>query len=127
MTHYFKEQLEKMQAGSYPDGNPPAAGLRYNAGKLRYDLIPPDALEVLAGIFTMGAKKYTARNWEKGFVWTECYASLMRHLQEWAKGEDFDDESGFPHMGHVMWNAMALTTFQLRKVGVDDRPSTRDD
>lgn len=102
----------------------PDLGLRYNQGKIRYDLIPPDALEVLARIFTMGAQKYAPRNWEKGFNWMECYASLMRHAQEWNKGVDVDDESGEPHMGHVMWNAMALTAFYLRGVGVDDRPAT---
>ena len=104
------------------DQAPAPTGLRYNTGKLRYDLLPPDALEALVKVFTIGAVKYAPRNWENGFNWTECYASLQRHAAEWAKGVDIDEETGQLHMAHVMWNAMALTTFMLRGTGNDDRP-----
>jgi hypothetical protein len=32
--------------------------IKYDQGKLRYDLIPPEALEELAAVYTMGAAKY---------------------------------------------------------------------
>jgi hypothetical protein len=99
----------------------PSQGLRFNTGKLRYDLLPPDALEELVRVFTMGAEKYAPRNWEKGLSWMDCYASMMRHAQQWVKGEDRDEESGHLHTAHVQWNAMALTTFMLRGTGQDDR------
>lgn len=95
--------------------------MRFNAGKLRFDLIPPDVLEVLAAIYTMGAAKYADRNWERGFDWMSCAASLERHYNDWKKGIDRDPESGELHMGHVAWNAFALIAFQLRGVGKDDR------
>ena len=95
--------------------------MRFNAGKLRFDLVPPDVIEVLVRIYTMGAAKYADRNWEKGFDWMSCCASLERHLNDWKKGIDRDPESGELHMGHVMWNAAALVAFQLRGVGKDDR------
>ena len=102
---------------------PADTGLRYNAGKLRYDLLPVDAIRELTKVMTMGAEKYEARNWEKGFKWMEdCFGSLQRHAQAFAGGEDRDAESGQLHMAHVMWNAMALVAFQLRGVGTDDRP-----
>ncbi|GAB6852987.1 dATP/dGTP diphosphohydrolase domain-containing protein [Asaia astilbis] len=96
--------------------------LRFNEGKLRFDLLPPDPVEELVAVLTMGAKKYSERNWEKGMSWMACQASLMRHLSAWMKGEDRDPESGRLHMAHVMWNAMAILTYQLRGIGTDDRP-----
>jgi hypothetical protein len=96
--------------------------LRFNADKLRYDLIPADALEELVRVYTQGAAKYAPRNWEKGFDWMSVYASLMRHLQAWAQGEDRDPETGRLHMSHVEWNAQVLVAFTLRGHGVDDRP-----
>lgn len=110
--------------GNYPQSVPveeAATGLRYNKGKTRFDLLPPDGLEALAEVYTKGAEKYAARNWEKGLSWTECYGSLLRHANEWAKREDRDSESGQLHMAHVAWNAMALLTFALRGIGTDDR------
>ena len=41
-------------------------GTKNDGGKLRYDLIPPRALEALAYVYTIGAAKYSDRNWEKG-------------------------------------------------------------
>ena len=103
------------------DEKPKADALRYNDGKLRYDLLPADALQELVAVFTKGAEKYEPRNWEKGFHWMSCFASLMRHSWAWARGEDRDPESGQLHMAHVAWNAMALLTFALRQTGIDDR------
>jgi hypothetical protein len=97
--------------------------MRFNEGKLRFDLIPPEAVEGLAGIYTMGAKKYADRNWEKGLKLMACFASLMRHAWKWAGGEDLDQESGMHHMDHVAWNAVAISTFFKRnRSDLDDRP-----
>lgn len=94
---------------------------RFDEGKPRMDLIPGDALEELGMIFLEACKKYDDRNWEKGMAWSKCHASLLRHLVAWSKGEDYDPESGRLHIGHVMWNAMALVSYQKRGIGKDDR------
>jgi len=102
--------------------NAKAEGARFNKGKLRYDLLPPDALEKVVEVLTKGAAKYSQRNWERGLKWNEgCYASLMRHLQSWAQGQELDSETSCPHLAHVVTNALFLLTFQLRGVGEDDR------
>lgn len=90
---------------------------------MRYDLIPADALEELAQVYTMGAQKYAERNWEKGMPWSKCFASLMRHAWSFWKGETHDTESGLHHMSHVAWNAMTLVSYTKRNVGEDNRPS----
>jgi len=98
-----------------------SGAVRWDGQKARYDLIPPDALEVLARVYTVGAIKYSDRNWERGMTWGRCFSSLMRHAWAWARGEDTDLETGLPHMAHVAWNALALVTYQLRLIGTDDR------
>lgn len=99
-------------------------GDRYNLDKPRMDLIPWDAIEELALVYGYGAQKYSDRNWEKGLEWNKgCAASLQRHMTAWSMGEDFDEESGLPHDIHMAFNVLALITFRLRQVGLDDRPT----
>ena len=71
-----------------------------DGGKLRYDLIPPEALEELARVYTVGAERYGERNWERGITWGRLFAALMRHLWAWWRGEMRDPEDGLPHLAH---------------------------
>lgn len=97
--------------------------MRFNEGKARWDLLPPDALAGIVDIYTMGAKKYADRNWEKGLSLTQCFASMMRHAWKWMDGEDLDQESGLHHMDHAAWNAIAISAFFKRgRTDLDDRP-----
>ena len=96
--------------------------LRFDAGKPRYDLLPPDALEELVMVYTKGAAKYADRNWEKGMSWSRCFGSLMRHSWKFWKGEKLDPETGCHHMAMAAWNALALIAYDMRGKGTDDRP-----
>jgi hypothetical protein len=96
-------------------------GLRFNDGKPRYDLMPPEALDALAAHFAAGAKKYSERNWERGMSWGHCFAGLMRHSWAFWRGEDYDQETGTHHMICAMWNCMALFTYFTRGIGEDTR------
>ena len=87
-------------------------GRKDDEDKLRYDLIPPEALAGLAAVFTMGAKKYDDRNWEKGIAYGRLYAALLRHLEAWRRGEDRDTENGQHHLDSVVWNAAALRAYE---------------
>lgn len=100
-------------------------GLRYNKGKPRYDLLPPDGIHELVKVFTYGAEKYAPRNWEKGMPWMEVLACLKRHIAAWEMGEKDDKESNLPHLAMATWNALALLTYEIRKAGTDDRPIAR--
>jgi len=95
---------------------------RANGGKLRYDLLPILALRDTAQAFTFGSAKYGDRNWEKGFDWSGPYASLMRHLNAWFQGEDFDAESGLSHLSHAACNLMMLQQFEYTHRQGDNRP-----
>ena len=96
-------------------------GLRYNTGKIRYDLIPAKANEEYAKVLTKGLEKYPPNNWEKGMPWTEVIASAMRHLEAIRLGEDIDQESGLLHAAHLQCNAAMLTEYYYTKKEFDNR------
>jgi Domain of unknown function (DUF5664) len=106
-------------------------GLRFNEGKPRFDLLPPEALEALATHYGLaggppaGPPKYPERNWERGMAMCICFGSMMRHAWKWMRGHDFDDGpkgTGSHHMIAVAWNAIAIFTYHTRGIGTDDRP-----
>ena len=96
-------------------------GIKLDVDKIRLDLLPPDVLEAYAEVLTFGAYKYDDHNWAKGMRWCRVYASLLRHLYAWAKGDDYDHETGMPHLAHAMCCLGFLLAYQLRGVGDDDR------
>lgn len=102
--------------------NEKGKGLRYNEGKLRFDLFPPFARRIIAQIFTKGAEKYALRNWENGMPWSSVEASLERHYQSYKESKDFDPEDGMLHIAKVAWNAIALTEYYKIYPQGDDRP-----
>lgn len=84
-------------------------GHKHDAGKLRYDLIPVLAEELLVRVLTHGAEKYGAGSWKRVQDARARYtAALMRHLAKWRAGEQVDPDSGLPHIAHVACNAMFL-------------------
>lgn len=100
----------------------PAQGLKHDAGKLRFDLIPPRPLEDLARVYTMGAAKYADRNWERGLAWGRVFGAIMRHLWAFWRGEDLDPESGLPHLAHAAWGCFSLLEYRHTHPEMDDRP-----
>lgn len=97
-------------------------GLRFNEGKLRYDLLHPIAQEGIVRVLTKGAIKYEPRNWEKGMSWMSVIASLKRHLTAIEKGEDVDQETGELHINHLQCNAHFLSAYYKIAPQYDDRP-----
>lgn len=91
-------------------------GLKYDKDKLRWDLLPWDAIEKIVEIMTYGAKKYEPNNWQKVNK-ERYYAAMMRHyVAEW-KGEDNDKESELLHLAHMACNAVFLL---WKKIHGDD-------
>ena len=87
----------------------------------RYDHIPVEALATVARHYGVGAKKYAAHNWRKGYEWSKSYAALQRHTQAFWSGEDIDEETGSPHMAAVAFHALALLTYMQEHPDFDDR------
>lgn len=108
-------------------------GLRFNSGKLRYDLLHAKALEDMVRVLSYGAEKYTVRddngkiindganNWRNGFSWKSVYASLDRHFKAIEAGEDYDHDTGMLHVAHLACNAHFLNAFYYDFPEGDDR------
>lgn len=99
-------------------------GLRYNQGKLRYDLVHPVAHRDMVGVLTSGAMKYKPRNWEMGMKWSTVIASLKRHLAAIESGEDYDKETGYLHASHLACNAHFINAYYYIYPQGDDRLHT---
>ena len=95
--------------------------IRFNEGKIRWDLIDPTAIEGVALVLGFGVEKYAAENWRKGLSWKATLRSLESHLQALKRGEDIDSESGLPHIDHLGCNWMFFSNYQKLGIGVDDR------
>lgn len=97
---------------------------KYDEGKPRWDLLPPEGLSAVARIFTYGAAKYADRNWESGIKYGRVFAAAMRHLWAWWSGQRTDGESGEPHLAHAATCILFLLTYEARERGdLDDRPN----
>jgi hypothetical protein len=96
--------------------NEKTEGIKYDNGKLAYNLVPMDALDEVVRRFTHGAAKYAPGNWQKVDNAVERYsAALMRHYSAFRQGERSDPEApGLSHIGAVAWNALVLVWFALR-------------
>jgi hypothetical protein len=81
--------------------------LRFNENKLRWDYVHFKSLEPMVRVLEYGAKKYAPMNWMKDPKDSkEHLTSMMRHLTALMDGEFNDPESGLPHIGHIMCNAL---------------------
>lgn len=95
-------------------------GERFNEGKLEWSLVDYKALEPMVQVLMFGKEKYAAWNWAKGLPITQICESMLRHTYAYLSCEDKDPESGLPHVGHILCNAMFLSHMSNRK-DMDDR------
>lgn len=96
-------------------------GLKLDAEKDRWDLLPWSATEQVVKVLTYGARKYAPENWRKIPDAGERYwAATQRHLSAFRQGEWIDGESGLPHLAH----AMCCLTFLLT-LGIDEAKERR--
>ena len=77
--------------------------MKYDGGKLRFDLIDGMAEAELVAVLTYGAVKYDAENWRKvDDAENRYFAALRRHLDAFRRrDEQVDPESGLHHLAHA--------------------------
>jgi len=84
-------------------------GLKYDDGKLLMSLVKPEFIEGVAEVLTYGANKYAPNSWQNVEDGKRRYTdALLRHLNQYLKGEEKDDESGLEHLKHIATNIMFL-------------------
>jgi hypothetical protein len=79
------------------------SGRKDDAGKPRWDLLPPLALEEVARVLEFGARKYDPDNWRKvkGWRWRYVRAGIG-HAFAHLSGRKLDKQSGLPHLAHAV-------------------------
>lgn len=90
---------------------------RFNGGKPKVSLIPPEMIFGLTSAFDEGVVKYGRENWRsgQGLVWSEVYDSAQRHMLAWLSGEDIDPTSGTSHLAKAAWNMLVLDFYRQHK------------
>ena len=87
-----------------------------DAGKLRLSLVPTAAIRAIAAIRMYGTEKYhDPQNWQK--VEAQRYIDAMyRHMLAFMDDlQGVDEESGLPHLWHMMCNGAFLCELMERK------------
>ena len=105
--------------------------MKYDKGKPKIHLVPPEAIYAIASVYGFGAEKYGENNWRKDihkYPYSRHYSSIMRHMLAFHSGEHIDPESGLPHLAHAMTQMMILYMTTLEAPEMDDRfkPETDD-
>jgi len=102
--------------------NDATKGLKYDASKPRYDLLPPTSLEWIAQVLTYGAQKYSPDNWRKvdGWRW-RYFSAAMRHMWAWQRGERYDRESSLPHLAHALCCLMFMLDLDVAELPPEAR------
>ena len=101
---------------------------RDDSDKLMLQLLDPEFIKGIAGVMTMGAKKYDRDNWKEsaGTELSDEYihsakGCLLRHTYAYLGGEYLDPESGYPHLFHVATNLMILEYYERKSQTERDR------
>lgn len=97
-------------------------GVKFDNDKIRYDLIPPEAMTAMATILQAGAAKYAERNWESGMAWSRLFRGALGHLWDWWSLKGNDPETGRSHLWHALCCVAFLVTYEQRDIGTDNRP-----
>jgi len=101
----------------YVRTDPADPGVKFDADKPRWGLLPWRQVQDVVKVLTLGAKKYpSADNWQKvPDAENRYFDALMRHVYAWVKGEKMDPESGLPHLAHAVCNVLFIMWFDDHK------------
>lgn len=103
-----------------------AEGIKFDNEKPRMDLLDSEFLEGVADVLSFGANKYADNNWRGGILYSRLIAAAYRHLGAINRGEDFDPESGLPHVHHLGCNVMFLSWMMQHRKDMDNRWKSTD-
>ena len=88
----------------------------------QFSAMPWEAISELATHYGVGAAKYAAHNYRKGYPWSWSFDAMMRHAAAFWTGEDLDPETKTKHVLAIAFHALALSVFMDDHPALDDRP-----
>lgn len=87
--------------------------LKFDDGKLRWNLLPWKQVEEVVKVLQHGSKKYSDDNWKTVSEAKRRYSdALLRHAIAYMKGETHDEDNQ-PHLASVICNALFLLWFEM--------------
>lgn len=90
--------------------------------KLPFHLWPETATALGALGLLDGALKYGRSNWRVAGVRASIYYdAARRHLNKWFEGEDYDPDSGLPHLAHLLACVAIVVDAEAAGMLNDDR------
>jgi len=119
-TELSDEEKEKLLKEMKETGK----GIKFDQEKLKYSLLPWDAVKEVVKVLMIGARKYSASNWvvvPGASGGTGRYANAaMRHLVSYMSGEKNDPETKLSHLAHCACCILFLLAYDLR--GIVSKP-----
>jgi hypothetical protein len=98
------------------------AGVKHDAKKPDFSLIPVAAMLEEAHLWTDGKVKYAEFNWHKGLSYRRILSAIERHLYLLKAGIDFDYETKRHHAAAIRCGCAMLIQFTLEeREELDDR------
>lgn len=92
--------------------------VKYDKGKVDWMILPLHSLERIAEVFKYAEEnKYSRFNFAMGdgLAYSRIINSTVRHLFDFAKGEDIDKETGLNHIAHAGANILMLLHYIQNK------------
>lgn len=91
-------------------------GVKEFNDKLRWSLLPREALEGCVRVLMYGAlTKYAPDNWKYVNPQGVYLDATQRHLFQYMNGEEFDKETGESHLSHVLCDALFLEFNRMKR------------
>lgn len=87
------------------------SGVKYDAGKRDWTLLPWEPLEEVARVREFGVEHYGEDSWKDVRPSKRYLKAAVRHLIAYMKGEKVDPESGLNHLAHAACNCLFLIWF----------------
>lgn len=112
IDHYARTPYVKFPGGDAPPGS------KFDDGKPDMSLVLggfPRALLEVGKVATYGAKKYSRDGWKEVPDGLHRYTSAGDRHRLMAATEGFDGETGFLHLAHQAWNALAALELYLKQ------------
>lgn len=117
--HHLGGDAEKSSSSLKPTNPKDAAAF----DKAPLHLVPASFKAYTAMALAEGAMKYGAWNWRAAGVRSSVYVSaLQRHMDKWFNGEEFDPETGVPHLANACACLAVLIDSKTQMNMTDDRP-----
>jgi hypothetical protein len=94
----------------------PSKGVKHDGNKIRWTLLPWDALEEVVRVLEYGTRKYSEGNWRHVTRAKTRYTNAaLRHMVAWMNGEVHDSETGFHHLAHSVANLLFVLHFETKR------------